>query len=67
MWRRSRVVMSMVMQLRRWRRIDSLRLLWYNMMNFLVSINGSGYSMLKKEEGKRKIILKELDIILKSR
>ena len=67
MWRRSRVVMSMVMQLRRWRRIDSLRLLWYNMMNFLVSINGSGYSMLKKEEEKRKIILKELDIILKSR
>ena len=57
MWRRSRVVMSMVMQLRRWRRIDSLRLLWYNMMNFLVSINGSGYSMLKKEEEKRKIIL----------
>ena len=54
MWRRSRVVMSMVMQLRRWRRIDSLRLLWYNMMNFLVSINGSGYSMLKKKKKKEK-------------
>ena len=59
MRRRSRV-MSMVMQLRWWWwRIDALRL-WYNMMNFLVSINSSRNSTLKRKNNnfKNSILLK---------